>query len=69
VLYEKVSKSFITFILGISPDSTPYSISGVLRDRHQPKSKVVFRILPLMCCVLMIITFSLFIGFERMSNE
>jgi hypothetical protein len=67
--FWKVSKFSITFILGISPDCAPYSISGVLRDHRQPKSKVVFMILPLVCCVPTIITSSLFIGFEHMSKE
>jgi hypothetical protein len=39
VLSEKVSKFSITFTLDISPDSAPYSISGVLRDHRQSKSK------------------------------
>jgi hypothetical protein len=34
-----VSKFCITFTLDISSDSAPYSIGGVLRDRHQSKSK------------------------------
>jgi hypothetical protein len=40
-----------------------------LRDRRQPKSEVVFKILPLVCCVRTIITSSLFTGFECMSND
>jgi hypothetical protein len=69
VIYRKVSKFSITFTLDISPDSAPYPISGVLRDCHQPKSEVVFWILPLVCCVLRIITSSLFIGLERTGND
>jgi hypothetical protein len=68
VFYRKVSKLSITLVLDTSHDSTPYSISGVLRDRRQPKSEAAFRILQLVCCVPMIITSSLFIGFEHMSN-
>jgi hypothetical protein len=69
MLSGKVLKLSITFTLGITPDSAPFSVSGVLRDRRQPKSEAVFRILSLMCCVPMIITSSLFIGFEHTSNE
>jgi hypothetical protein len=54
--------------LDISHDSAPYSTSGVLRGHCQPKSEAVFRILPLVYCVLTIITSSLFIGFEHTSN-
>jgi hypothetical protein len=57
-----------TFVLFVSPFSTPNSVSTVLRDRRQSKSESVFKILPLVHCVPMIITSSLFIGFERMSN-
>jgi hypothetical protein len=39
-----------------------------LRDRRQPKSEAVFKVLPLMHCVPMIITSSLVITFERVSN-
>jgi hypothetical protein len=69
MLYGKVSKLYITFVLDISPDSTPYPISGVLRDRRQSKSESVSKVLPLVHCVPTIITSSLFIGFEHMSNE
>jgi hypothetical protein len=69
MLSGKVLKLSITFTLGITPDSAPFSVSGVLRDRRQPKSEAVFRILSLMCCVPMIITSFLFIGFEHTSNE
>jgi hypothetical protein len=69
MLSGKVLKLSITFTLGITPDSAPFSVSRVLRDRRQPKSEAVFRILSLMCCVPMIITSSLFIGFEHTSNE
>jgi hypothetical protein len=41
----------------------------VLRDRHQSKSESVFKVLPLVHCVPTIITSSLFIRFEHMSNE
>jgi hypothetical protein len=67
VLYGKVSKLSITFTLDISPDFAPYSISGVLRDYRQSKSKSVFKVLPLVHCVPMIITSSLFIRFEHTS--
>jgi hypothetical protein len=40
-----------------------------LRDRRQSKSESVFKILPLVHCVSMIITSSLFLRFEHMSNE
>jgi hypothetical protein len=69
VLSEKVPKFSITFTLDISPDSAPYLISGVLRDRCQSESKSVFKVLPLMHCVSMIITSSVFVGFGRMSND
>jgi hypothetical protein len=69
VLYVKVSKLSITFTLDPSLDSAPYPISGVLRDLHQSKLDSVFKIPPLLHCVPMIITSSLFIKFERMSNE
>jgi hypothetical protein len=69
VLYGKVLKFFITFILHIFPDSAPYSVSRVLRCRRQSKLDVVFKVLPLVHYVPMIITSSLFIGFERISNE
>ncbi len=68
MLSGKASKFSITFTLDISPDCAPYSISGVLRDCHQPKSEAVFMILPLVCCVPTIITSFLFIGFEHTSN-
>jgi hypothetical protein len=69
VLSGKVSKLYITFTWDISPDSAPYPISGVLRDRRQSESKSVFKVLPLVHCVPMIITSSLFIRFEHMSND
>jgi hypothetical protein len=69
VLFGEVSKFYITFTLDISPDSALVSVSGVLRDRYQPKSEAVFRIVPLVCCVPTIITSSRFIGFEHTSNE
>jgi hypothetical protein len=69
MLYGKVSEFSITFTLDISPDFAPYSISGVLRDCRQSKSKSVFKVLPLVHCVPMIITSSLFLGFEHTSNE
>jgi hypothetical protein len=69
MLSGKISKLSTTFILFISPDSVPNSVSRVLRDRHQSKSESVFMVLPLVHCVPMIITSSLFIIFERMSNE
>jgi hypothetical protein len=55
--------------LVISHDYAPYPISGVLRDRRQPKSEAVFKVLPLVHYVPMIITFSLFIGFGHTSND
>jgi hypothetical protein len=69
ILPEKVSKFSITFTLDISSDSAPYPISRILRDHRQSESKFVFKVLPLVHCVPMLITFSLFIGFELMSNE
>jgi hypothetical protein len=69
VLSGKVLKFSITFTLDFSPDSAPYPISGVLRDRHQSESESVFKVLPLVDCVPMIITSSLFIGFEHTSND
>jgi hypothetical protein len=69
VLSGKVSKLSITFALELSPVSAPYLIGGVLRDHRQSKSEAVSKVLPLVHYVPMIITFSLFIGFERMSND
>jgi hypothetical protein len=68
VLSGKVSKFYITFTLDIFPDSTPNSVSRVLRDRYPSKSGSVFKILPLVHYVPMIITSSLFIRFEHTSN-
>jgi hypothetical protein len=58
-----------TFVLFVSPDSAPNLVSRVLRDRHQSKSESVFKILPLVHCVPIIITSSLFIRFEHMGNN
>jgi hypothetical protein len=69
VLYRNVSKFSVTFTLDISPDSTPYPISVVLRDRHQSESESVSKVLPLVRCVPMTITSSLFIGLEHTSNN
>jgi hypothetical protein len=69
VLFEKFSEFSITLTLDISPDSTPHPISRVLRDRRQSESKSVFKVLPFLHCVPMIITSSLFVGFECMSND
>jgi hypothetical protein len=44
------------------------SVSGVLGDRRQSESKSVSKILPRVRWVPTIITSSLFIRFERMSN-
>jgi hypothetical protein len=41
----------------------------VLRDHCQSKSKSIFKVFPLVHCVPTIITSSLLIGFERMSNN
>jgi hypothetical protein len=40
-----------------------------LRYHHQPKSEAVFKVLLLVHCVPTIITSSLHIRFERMSND
>jgi hypothetical protein len=69
VLSGKVSKLSITFTLNISPDSAPYPISGVLRDRRQSKSESIFKVLPLACCVPTIMTYFLFIGFKHTSDD
>jgi hypothetical protein len=69
VLSGNVSKFSISFTLDFSPDSLPYPISGVLRDRHLFETESVFKILPLVHCVLMIITSSLLIRFEHTSND
>jgi hypothetical protein len=69
VLSGNVSKFSIIFALIISPDSAPYPISWVLRDRRQSESESVLKVFPPVRCVPMIITYSLFIGFERMSND
>jgi hypothetical protein len=68
-LFEKVSKFSITFILCVSPDSAPYSVSRVLRDHHQSKSESIFKVLPLVNCVPLTITSSLFMRFEDISND
>jgi hypothetical protein len=65
----KISKLYTTFVLFISPDLAPNSVSGVLRDHRQSKSESVFKVLALVHCVLMIITCSLFIRFEHMHND
>jgi hypothetical protein len=69
MLYGNKSKLSTPFVLFISHDSAPNSVSKVLRDRHQSKTESVFKVLPLVYCVPAIITSSLFIRFERMSNE
>jgi hypothetical protein len=69
VLCGKVSKFSITFTLNISPDSALYPINSVLRDRRQSESESISKVLPLVRCVSMIITSSLFIGFEHTSND
>jgi hypothetical protein len=69
MLSGKVSKFFITFTLDVSQDSAPYPFSGVLRDCRQSQSESVFKALPFVHGVAMIITFSLFIRIECMSNE
>jgi hypothetical protein len=69
VLYGKFSKFSDSFTLDISPDSAPYPMNGVLRDRHQSESESVSKILPLVLYVPTIITSSLFIGFEHTSND
>jgi hypothetical protein len=53
----------------MSPDSAPNSVSMVLHDRHQSKSESVFKVFLLVHCVPMIITSSLFVRFECMSND
>jgi hypothetical protein len=69
MLSKKVSRIPITFILAILSDSVPYSISRVLRDRRQSKLESVFKVLSPAHCVPTIITSSLFIRFECMSND
>jgi hypothetical protein len=69
ILYGKVSKLSITFILCIFSDSTPFSVNRVSRDHCQSKSEVVSKVLPLVHCIPVVITSSLFIGFECMSSE
>jgi hypothetical protein len=46
VLYGKVSKLSITLKLCIFPDTAPFSVSRVLRDRRQSKSESELRF----CC-------------------
>jgi hypothetical protein len=53
----------------MAPDSAPNSVSKVLRDHRQSKSESVFKVLPLVHCVPTILTSSMFIKFEHMSNE
>jgi hypothetical protein len=69
VLSGKVSKFSITFALDLSPVSAPYPIGGVLRYHHQSNSKVVSKVLPLVHCVPMIVTYSLFVRFVHASND
>jgi hypothetical protein len=69
MLSRKVSKFSITFILFISPEFAPNSVSKVLRDRCQSKSASVIKVLPLVHYVPTSITSSLFTGFEHMSND
>jgi hypothetical protein len=69
ILSGKVSKLSITLLLCIFPDSAPCSVSRVLWDRRQSKSESVIKVPPLVNGVPTIITSSLFIGFEHMSNE
>jgi hypothetical protein len=68
MLSRKVSKFPITSVLCTFPDSAPCPISRVLRDRHLSKSESMFKVPPPVHSVPMIITSSLFVGFERMSN-
>jgi hypothetical protein len=58
----------MTFTLDNSPDSAPYPINGVLRDRRQSESESVIKASPLGHGVPTSITSYLFIGFESMSN-
>jgi hypothetical protein len=69
ILSGRISKLSTTFVLSTSPDSAPNSVNKVLRDCHKSKSESVFKILPLVHYVPMIITSSPFIRFERMSND
>jgi hypothetical protein len=69
MLSGKIEKLSTMFVLFISPDSAPYPISGVLRDRRQSKSESVFKVLPLLHCVPTIVTSSLFVKFEHMSSD
>jgi hypothetical protein len=69
VLSRRLLKFSITVTLGISPDSAPCSVSKVLQDCRQSESEFVSKILPLVHCVSMIITSSLFIVFEHASND
>jgi hypothetical protein len=69
MLSRKVQKFPITFTLDISPDSTPRPVSGALRDHRWSKSESVSKVPSLLHCVPAILTSSLFIGFERMSND
>jgi hypothetical protein len=69
MFYGNVSKFFITFILGISPYSTPNSVIKILRNCRQSESASVFKVFPLTHCVPMIITWSIFIRIEHMSND
>jgi hypothetical protein len=58
-----------TFVLFVSLDSAPNSVRRVLLDRRLSKSESVFKVLSLVHFVPMIITSSLFIRFERISND
>jgi hypothetical protein len=69
MLSGKISKLSTTFLLFISPGYAPNSVSRVLRDRRQSKSESIFKVLPLVHCFPTMITYSLFIRFERMSND
>jgi hypothetical protein len=69
VLSGKVSKSSITVLLCVFPDSIPISVSGDLRDLHQSESEYMIKVPPLVHGVRMIIIPSSFIRFCHISNE
>jgi hypothetical protein len=69
VLSRKVTKFSITSVLCTFPDSALCPISRVLRDRHLSKSESVIKVPPHVHDVPTSIYSSLFIGFERMSND
>jgi hypothetical protein len=69
MLFGKVSKLSITFILCTFPDSVSVSVSRVLQDHRQSESESVIKVFPLVHGVRTIIISSSFIRFWHISND